>query len=88
MTYGPYVETYVYLSNLLKPGAEVLDVACGPGHISNYLLENDPTVKLHGIDLSPRMLELASENCPRANRGQTTFSIKRDLSLFSLFSRP
>lgn len=45
---------------------EILDVACGPGNVTKYLLSKQPGLKILGTDLSPRMLELAKENNPTA----------------------
>ena len=50
----------------LSPNAEILDVACGPGNISAYLLGKRPDLNILGIDLSTVMLELAEQNCPSA----------------------
>lgn len=50
----------------LKPGASVLDIACGPGNITHYLLEKRPDLKAWGIDLSANMLDLARMNNPSA----------------------
>lgn len=47
-------------------GAHILDVACGPGNISRYLLDQRPDFQLTGIDLSENMLELAAQNNPEA----------------------
>ena len=66
MKYEPYIATYRYLSNLLSADAEVLDVACGPGNICKYLLEEKPDLIIHGIDLSPKMISLAKSNNPTA----------------------
>jgi SAM-dependent methyltransferase len=45
---------------------EVLEVGCGPGNITKYLLERKPDMKLLGIDLAPNMVELARTNNPSA----------------------
>lgn len=52
-----------YIEN---PTAEILEIACGPGNISKYLLDKMPSIKLLGTDLSERMLELAKKNNPSA----------------------
>lgn len=44
--------------------ASVLDLACGPGNISHYLLSKHPRYRLTGIDLSPNMIRLAALNNP------------------------
>ncbi len=49
-----------------KEGAEVLELACGPGNITQYLLKKCPDLNILGTDLSPKMLELARANNPTA----------------------
>jgi SAM-dependent methyltransferase len=46
----------------LRPGLRVLDVGCGPGRHAHALAQRGITV--HGVDLSPRFIELARENAP------------------------
>ncbi len=50
-----------------KENATVLELACGPGNISKYLLSKRPDFKLFGIDLSPNMIKLAKQNNPTAS---------------------
>jgi len=80
MNYEPYIETYRNLSSLLKDDSEILDVACGPGNISKFLLDENPQLRVHGIDLSPKMVNLAKLNNPTA-----TFEImdSREISSFN-----
>lgn len=61
-----YKEPLLLFSEHLKTGARVLDVACGPGNISHFLLEQQPALQLTGIDLAPNMIELARSNNPGA----------------------
>ncbi|WP_343605482.1 methyltransferase domain-containing protein [Fluviicola sp.] len=62
------VDAYkAYLDEFLahiRPGATVLDAACGPGNISHYLLNSGKELQLTGIDLAPNMVSLASKNNP------------------------
>ncbi len=51
---------------LMPPGAEVLELACGPGNVTQYLLRHRPDLRILGTDLAPRMLELARTNNPTA----------------------
>lgn len=44
----------------------LLEIACGPGHVSHYLLNQNPNIKLLGIDLAPKMIELAKKHNPEA----------------------
>jgi trans-aconitate methyltransferase len=46
---------------------EILEIACGPGNISSYVLKKKPGAKLFGTDLSPNMIRLAGINNPAAN---------------------
>ncbi len=58
---------YREFCNLLPRGrARVLDAACGPGNVSRYLLAQRPELDLLGIDLAPRMVELARQAVPKA----------------------
>lgn len=62
-----YDESYRKFCELLRPGrARVLDAACGPGNVSRYLMAQRPELDLLGIDLAPRMVELAREAAPSA----------------------
>jgi SAM-dependent methyltransferase len=48
----------------LPPGAPVLDVCCGSGHLVNTLAARGFSVT--GVDLSPAMVELGRRNAPLA----------------------
>lgn len=50
------------------PGHEtrILDIACGPGMISRYILQCMPEGRIIGIDFAPAMIELARVNVPEA----------------------
>lgn len=63
-----YDEGYREFCALLKPDAiRVLDAACGPGNVSRFLMKQRPDLDLLGIDLAPRMVELASAAVPEAH---------------------
>jgi ubiquinone/menaquinone biosynthesis C-methylase UbiE len=62
-----YSESLLQFLTYLKEGASVLDVACGPGNISHFLLTRRPDLKLLGIDLAPNMIQLARINNPTAD---------------------
>ena len=55
-----------FCSQIRIPGAEILDLACGPGNITQYLLQKRPDFQILGTDLSKKMLELAEKNNPEA----------------------
>jgi predicted TPR repeat methyltransferase len=62
-----YDATYRLFCELLsKDDANVLDAACGPGNVSRFLMEQRPALNLLGIDLAPRMVELAQAAVPTA----------------------
>jgi SAM-dependent methyltransferase len=63
-----YDDSYREFCELLPGGgARVLDAACGPGNVSRYLMAQRPDLDLLGIDLAPRMVELAREAVPSAH---------------------
>lgn len=62
-----YDDSYHDFCDLLPKGrARVLDAACGPGNVSRYLIGQRPDLDLLGIDLAPRMVELARMSVPSA----------------------
>lgn len=54
----------LFCASLPVSNANVLELACGPGNITKYILEQNPDLTLLATDLSPVMLELAEENNP------------------------
>lgn len=62
-----YTNTFdLFCENLTKENAEVLELACGPGNITKYLLTKRPDLKILGTDLAPNMIDLAKKNNPQA----------------------
>ena len=57
----------VFCNFIKKENAEVLELACGPGNVTKYLLEKRSDFKILGTDLAPNMIELAKINNPTAN---------------------
>lgn len=55
-----------FCEHLPKQNASILELACGPGNITNYLLERRPDFRILGTDLAPKMIELAAINNPTA----------------------
>ncbi len=66
MDVSMYADTLDFFCDELKPGADVLELACGPGNVSKYVLNKRPDLQWLGTDLAPNMLTLAKENNPRA----------------------
>ena len=63
-----YNHTYDFICNAItKPHAKLLDVGCGPGNITKYLLSKRPDFNIFGIDMAPNMIALARENNPSAS---------------------
>jgi 2-polyprenyl-3-methyl-5-hydroxy-6-metoxy-1,4-benzoquinol methylase len=62
-----YHESFdLFCESIEKENAEILEIACGPGNITKYLLKKRPDFIILGIDLSPKMIELAKVNNPSA----------------------
>lgn len=62
-----YNDTFdLFCDKITKENASVLELACGPGNITKYLLNKRPDLKILGTDLAPNMLELAKINNPAA----------------------
>lgn len=59
-----YSESLLAFLSYLKTEAYILDIACGPGNISHFLLKHRPDLNLLGIDLAPKMIDLAGANNP------------------------
>ncbi len=59
-----YKPTYEELSKLIPSDGSILDLACGPGNISRFLKEKNPSRKITGIDLSKEMLKIAKSHIP------------------------
>jgi SAM-dependent methyltransferase len=55
------------LCKLSVPVAKVLDLACGPGNITKYLLSERPDFDVLGLDLAPKMISIAQEVNPNAS---------------------
>lgn len=56
----------LFLNLIKKKNARLLELACGPGNITRYLLRKNPDLKILATDLSPKMLDLARQNNPLA----------------------
>ncbi|WP_212004762.1 trans-aconitate 2-methyltransferase [Chitinophaga sp. HK235] len=44
--------------------ANILEIGCGPGNVTRYLLQQRPDFQILATDLAPNMLALARENNP------------------------
>lgn len=63
-----YNETYDLICNSIPhKKAKLLEIGCGPGNITKYLLSKRPDFEIFGIDIAPNMIELAKKNNPTAS---------------------
>ncbi|MBO9729651.1 MAG: methyltransferase domain-containing protein [Chitinophaga sp.] len=64
---GRYEDTFDMFCNSIREGsASVLEVACGPGNVTQYLLAKRPELQILGTDFAPNMIRLAQINNPTA----------------------
>ena len=60
-----YDETYDRFCGLLENAdASILEIGCGPGNITKYLLTKSPNYQILGIDVAEKMIDLAKKNNP------------------------
>ena len=66
MEFALYNDTYdTFLMSINNySSAKVLEVGCGPGNISKYLLSKNPELQITAIDASKNMIDLAKMNNP------------------------
>ncbi|MEO6303030.1 MAG: class I SAM-dependent methyltransferase [Bacteroidia bacterium] len=62
-----YNDTYDLFCSHLKTSSKILEIGCGPGNITRYLLHKRPDLKIEGVDVAPNMIALAKENNPAAD---------------------
>ena len=83
-----YADSFNFFCRSLKQNASVLELACGPGNVTKYLLDKRNDLKILGTDLAPNMIELAKQNNPGAEfqlmdcREILTLNKKYDALLF------
>ncbi|WP_106793734.1 trans-aconitate 2-methyltransferase [Aquimarina sp. Aq78] len=62
-----YNDTYDIFCNLIsKNNPYILEIGCGPGNITQYLLAKNPNFRITAIDNSENMIKLARKNNPTA----------------------
>lgn len=78
-----YNESYdLFCAAIEKVNAKILDLGCGPGNITKYLISKRPDFAVHGVDVAPQMIELAKINNPKA-----TFEVLDARNLHQLKSK-
>lgn len=67
MNFDLYNDTYDTFCNEIKTtGASILEIGCGPGNITRYLLNKRNDFVIDATDISPNMIALAKQNNPSA----------------------
>lgn len=56
-----------FCAALPTDAATVLELGCGPGNVTQYLLDRQPTLKITALDLAPEMLRLARQKLPQVD---------------------
>jgi len=80
--YNDGYDTFCRLVEMQDP--KVLEIGCGPGNITRYILSKRPDFNILAIDTSPNMIRLAKENNPPADcrvmdcRNMDTLNMKFD----------
>lgn len=81
----------VYLFNLMllcgaiKPGAMVVDLACGPANLLMELAKLNPQAHFVGVDLSPEMLRCAEDLRASVGADNVTF-VQGDITQLAAFA--
>ncbi len=62
-----YNDSYNRFCELLpNDKAPILEIGCGPGNITKYLLQKHPNYQILATDVAPNMISLAQKNVPNA----------------------
>lgn len=62
-----YNDSYAAFCKVIPTtAAKILEIGCGPGNITRYLIQQRPDFQLTAIDIAPNMLALAKKNVPKA----------------------
>ncbi|MFN8395858.1 MAG: class I SAM-dependent methyltransferase [Bacteroidia bacterium] len=56
-----------FCDGIPNPQAHILELACGPGNVTKYLLDRRPGWRIIATDLAPTMVQLAQANNPTAD---------------------
>lgn len=63
-----YNNSYDFFCDAItRSNAKLLEIGCGPGNITKYLLNKKSDFDIKGIDIAQNMIELAKKNNPTAN---------------------
>ncbi len=68
MDFDLYNDTYdIFCNEIKKSNAAILEIGCGPGNITRYLLDKKHDLLIDATDIAPNMIVLAKQNNPVAN---------------------
>ena len=56
----------IFCNAIQSKNPQILELACGPGNITKYLIGQRPDLQILGTDLAPNMIALAQTNNPGA----------------------
>lgn len=62
-----YAESLIEFCKLLPKSVKVLELGCGTGNITKFILDRREDLELLATDMAPEMLKLAAINCSLAN---------------------
>lgn len=63
-----YNDTYdAFCAAVGNRKANILEIGCGPGNVSRYLIQQEPDWHITATDIAPNMIALAQKNNPSAN---------------------
>ena len=67
MDFEFYLDTYDKFCQMVTvKQASILELGCGPGNITRYLINRRNDFNIFAIDIAPNMIQLARENVPQA----------------------
>ena len=67
MEFDLYNDSYdLFCALISEKKSDILEIGCGPGNISKYVLSKLPAINLLGIDRAPNMIQLAKDYNPDA----------------------
>lgn len=62
-----YNDSYdIFCKEIKLVSPQILEIGCGPGNVTQYLLNQRPDFRIKAIDVAPKMLQLAKQNNPSA----------------------
>jgi SAM-dependent methyltransferase len=83
----PFVEEAVERFLPRTPGARLLEIGCGSGHIMRHAARLHPTLALLGVDLDPEVAALAQQNLERWGLGTRARVLAGDARALALEGR-